>query len=365
MIDRSGNPINKRNAWSARATVYVRLIPPGAADTVHFRLDVPPDAGDTIRLHAKLNYRKFSWFNTHFSFAGESLPGVVTKHFDDRPMVFTGDTSRVSGKVKGVPRLPIVLVAEDTQELKVVDGGVPLPAMDRPALQEGDRERWNDYGIGLFLQGDLRGARVAFAKVTEIEPKYVDGWVNLGRVALGEGDLEEARRVLDRALKMDPELARTNHFLGVLEKELGGYDKALAHFRTATRKYPRDRVVLNQIGRVLFLKRDYKGAVRELDKVLAIDPEDLMAHYTLMLARRGLGDAEKAAYHQKLYERFKNDEASQELTGEYREKHPHDNNERQSIHEHRTVPPEEIRAFLDPRRRRAPAGAETVVSAGG
>ena len=55
-------------------TVYVRLIPPGAADTVHFRLQVPPDAGDTIRLHAKLNYRKFSWFNTHFSFAGESLP---------------------------------------------------------------------------------------------------------------------------------------------------------------------------------------------------------------------------------------------------------------------------------------------------
>ena len=365
LIDQSGNPINKRNAWAARATVYVRLIPPGAADTVHFRLQVPPDAGDKIRLHAKLNYRKFSWFNTHFSFAGESLPGVVTKHFDDRPMVFTGDTSRVSGKVKGVPRLPIVLVAEDTQELRVVDGGAPLPAMGRPALQEGDRERWNDYGIGLFLQGDLRAARVAFAKVTEIEPKYVDGWVNLGRVALGEGDLEEARRVLDRALEMDPALPRTHHFLGVLEKTLGAYDKSLAHFRAAEAKYPRDRVVLNQIGRVLFLKRDYRGAVRELDKVLAIDPEDLMAHYTLMLARRGLGDAKKAAYHQKLYERFKNDEASQELTGEYREKHPHDNNERQSIHEHRTVPPEEIRAFLDPRRRRAPAGAETVVSAGG
>ena len=206
-----------------------------------------------------------------------------------------------------MPRLPIVLVAEDTQELKC--GRRRAAAGDGPAGPPGGgRERWNDYGIGLFLQGDLRGARAAFAKVTEIEPKYVDGWVNLGRVALGEGDLDEARRVLGRALKMDPELARTHHFLGVLEKTVGAYDKSLAHFRAATRKYPRDRVVLNQIGRVLFLKRDYKGAVRELDRVLAIDPEDLMAHYTLMLARRGLGDAEKAAYHQKLYERFKNDE---------------------------------------------------------
>src|SRR5437879_9248761 len=33
MVDAHGNPINKRNAWATRALVYVRLIPPGAADT--------------------------------------------------------------------------------------------------------------------------------------------------------------------------------------------------------------------------------------------------------------------------------------------------------------------------------------------
>ena len=37
-IDAHGNPINKRNAWATRAVVYVRLIPPGAADTVHYRM---------------------------------------------------------------------------------------------------------------------------------------------------------------------------------------------------------------------------------------------------------------------------------------------------------------------------------------
>ena len=39
-LDAHGNPINKRNAWSTRATMYAHLIPPGAADTVHF-----PDEG--------------------------------------------------------------------------------------------------------------------------------------------------------------------------------------------------------------------------------------------------------------------------------------------------------------------------------
>ncbi len=45
LIDGDGNPINKRNAWQARSVFYVRLIPPGAADTVHYRIDcraMPP-----------------------------------------------------------------------------------------------------------------------------------------------------------------------------------------------------------------------------------------------------------------------------------------------------------------------------------
>ena len=45
-LDEHGNPINKRNAWATRSVAYVRLIPPGAADTVHYRLQIPEDAGD-------------------------------------------------------------------------------------------------------------------------------------------------------------------------------------------------------------------------------------------------------------------------------------------------------------------------------
>ena len=47
-LDEHGNPINKRNAWMTRSVAYVRLIPPGAADTVHYRLEIPADAGDRI-----------------------------------------------------------------------------------------------------------------------------------------------------------------------------------------------------------------------------------------------------------------------------------------------------------------------------
>ena len=108
----------------------------------------------------------------------------------------------------------------------------------------------------------------------------------------------------------------------------------MSHLRQAHRAYPRDRVVLNEIGRILFLQEKHSEAVAELGKVLAIDPEDLQAHYTLMLAFRGLGRPEEAERERKLYLRFKANEAAQEITGDFRRDHPFENNERQRIHEH-------------------------------
>jgi len=78
--------------------------------------------------------------------------------------------------------------------------------------------------------------------------------------------------------------------------------------------------------------------VKVLQSVLEIDPEDLQAHYNLMLCYNGLGNEKLAKEHQARYMRFKADESSQAITGPYRQAHPEDNNERQSVHEHVSVP---------------------------
>ena len=78
--------------------------------------------------------------------------------------------------------------------------------------------------------------------------------------------------------------------------------------------YPKDRVVLNQIARILFLKRDYTGAVKTLERVCLIDPEAIQMHYTAMLCYRGLQDSEKAAREEKLFRRFKAEESSTSIT---------------------------------------------------
>ena len=339
-IDAHGNPINKRNAWATRAVVYVRLIPPGAADTVHYRIHVPENAGNKITLHARLCYRKFSWYGTHEAFAGQpdpAAPNSVSPDYDDRPTVFTASLSGVSAKEEKIPDLPIVAVAQDEVTLPVVAHNAPAVEPKTIARKE-EWQRWNDYGIGLFLQGDLKAAAAAFQKVTDADPSNPDGWVNIGRCAVQEGDMARARTVLEKALALSPNLARANFFYAKVLRADGNYEGAAARLRSVLAQYPRDRVALNDLGRVLFLQRKYDEAVKVLQSVLAIDPEDLQAHYNLMLCYNGLGQESLAKEHQARYMRFKADESSQAITGPYRQAHPEDNNERQSIHEHVSVP---------------------------
>jgi cytochrome c-type biogenesis protein CcmH/NrfG len=312
MLDGEGNHINKRNAWQARSVLYVRLIPPGAADVAHYRVKIPASAKGPITFTAKLNYRKFAHYYTNYVYEGVKNP---------------------SGAVKGVPDVPIVTLAAAETKLMV---GEPKPWS--PVVRKEDRVRWNDWGIGLLLQGDLKGAQYAFKKVTEADPGYADGWLNMARALIQEGETDAAKPYVRKALAIDSSLGRIHFFQAMIQKADGDYDGALRSLNRVLGKYPRDRVALNQAGRVLFLQRKYPEAVAMFERVLGVDAEDLQAHYNLMLAYRGLGDVGKAEREEKLFRRFKADESSQQITAKPRLTSPEDNNERQAIHEHESAP---------------------------
>jgi Flp pilus assembly protein TadD len=343
LLDGEGNPIDKRNAWQARSALYVRLIPPGAADTAHFRLPIPKDAVGPIQLETRLNYRKFSEYYTRYAYAGVAKSGRSGLGFDSRQYTFDS---------RPVPELPVVTLAEAKAAVALGE------TQWAPALRPQDRERWNDWGIGLLLQGDLKGAEYAFRRVTEIEPAYPDGWVNIARALIQEGETMAARPFIDKALALSPDLARALFFRAMIQKADGDYGAALESLGLVTRQYPRDRVALNQTGRILFLQRRFAEAVNALREVLTVDPEDVQAHYNLMLSYRGLGQGQNADREEQLFRRFKADEASQQLTAQPRLLGPEDNNERQPIHDH--APEPDLPARLQNARTAAGRGAGAV-----
>ncbi len=118
-LTRDGNQINKRNAWQARSVLYVHAIPPGAADTVHYLLNIPKDAKGPIHLTAKLNHRKFSLVLHRSSLMPGSRSRVKSRRYDinHNAAEYSFDKANipanVSGEVKGeIPVTPITVLAK-------------------------------------------------------------------------------------------------------------------------------------------------------------------------------------------------------------------------------------------------------------
>jgi len=373
LVDGHSNPIYRRNAWSARAVVYAKVIPPGAADAVHFRLPVPKNCGKTVTLTAKLNYRKFNWLNNQFAYSGRtkdtlsataadgsaSVPvglgegktdGLVGRGFDDRPALFDADLNAVSGPTKAVPVLPITVLAQSAVTLPVVDANAAPDAPAAPPLDDDakkkERIRWNDYGIGLLLQGDFRHATSAFEQVTRVAPKWPEGYVNIGRVRQAERDSRAAQAAFEKAFAlydaaptpMTPyQRARTQFFYAQTQFDQGKLEESLTTLGKVIEVFPEDRNVRNLAGTILFRLGRYDEAITHLNATVGIDPEDIGAHYNLMKCYRAKGDPaslKQAGVEEALYRRFKVDETTTDLIGPYQRKHPADNNLTQRIHEH-------------------------------
>ncbi len=340
-LDEAGQEIAKRNGWDRRAAVYVRTIPPGSADTVHYRMVVPQEAAGTLRLRARLNYRKHKQAYHRWALGGapaapQPAGAVSLPRVDTREWVYDDDK---------VIELPVVVMAEDTLLLRVAADGTASRASSgllvngataggRPASSAEQRERFNDYGIGLLRQGDLRRAVEAFRRVQQIDPLYAEGFINEARAHLQEGDLDAAEGALQRAFALDGDSVKASYFLAQVAAARGEFRAALELLERVKREFAYDRRVLLDLARVHYLEGRFTDAVSEALAVLDIDPEELGAHYTLALAYRAMGEAEKAALHDARYRRYKEDEDIQALTGPFRRADVAANRESQSIHIH-------------------------------
>jgi tetratricopeptide (TPR) repeat protein len=228
--------------------------------------------------------------------------------------------------------LPITTIAADEQ---------PLPASGTPAAPAQPAwERWNDYGIGLLLEGnagsekgELRQAEAAFQEVERLGRP--EGPLNLARVYHKEGRLDDAVAALRRAAAAGANPWTVAWLTGLVNKENGLLDAAIANFEAALGAtspelrargfdFSRDYEVLNELGQALFERaKQERGperaaartallqrAVDAFDRTLAVDSENVTAHYALSLLHGELGQRERAAFHREAHLRYTPDEQS-------------------------------------------------------
>ena len=98
--------------------------------------------------------------------------------------------------------------------------------------------RWNDYAIGLFLQGDLKGAAEAWTRVAELAPEKPDGPLNRARAEIAEGRLADAKASLAEAEKRRPGWGKTSFFRATVAKDEGRLDDAQKDLEAVLEKFP-------------------------------------------------------------------------------------------------------------------------------
>lgn len=314
MLDREGNRIDRRNPQDIFTPLYNHQIPPGAGQVVHYDLVVPPDQREPLTLEVKLQYRKFDTVYMNYV--------LDTNYAKGGPFTITND-------------LPITTMASDTLVFPV-EGAAAAPAQEASPIPEW--QRWNDYGIGLLLEGDKgseKGQLIQAANAFEHVEKLgrADGPVNLARVYLKEGRLTDAVAALQRAAAFNPPAPRWTlaWFNGQVNKQNGYLDQAIAEFRGILEdRYPeldkrgfdfsKDYEVINELGQTYFERakmernnpqgqRDFLNlAARQFQRTLELDTENAAAHYNLALIHAQLGDESKAALHRQEHERLRPDD---------------------------------------------------------
>jgi hypothetical protein len=304
IIDTDGDHMDRRQPQDIRVPLYNNGIGPGAARVVHYRLRVPPDAHGAITLAAGTHYRKFSRDYTTFSLGAAH------------------------------PSLPVTTLASDTLDLPVGSTAASPPSPGSRGNPDPLWLRWNDYGIGLFLQGDLKGAARAWTRVEELAKDKPDGPLNRARAEIAEGRLADARASLAEAERRRPGWGKTAFFRATVAKDEGRLDDAERDLKAVLAKFPIDRVAWNNLGSVYWLAGRLPEALDAYGKTLAIDPEDLNAHYNRMRVYRAMGDRKNADIEDAAYRKYKDDETIRAIAGDYRLRNPWANRESLPIHVH-------------------------------
>lgn len=105
------------------------------------------------------------------------------------------------------------------------------------SLDPSDGRNQLRHGFLLATLNRLPEARAALEKATVVDPMFTPGWYMLGRVRVGQGDLDGARQALSRALAIDQQYQDADAYLGVISLLQGDAAAARATFLRLDRKF--------------------------------------------------------------------------------------------------------------------------------
>lgn len=124
--------------------------------------------------------------------------------------------------------------------------------------------------IELEHRRNLEAAKALFLRVVALEPSNINAWLNLGNIAIWQGDDETADRYARAVLDLDPGNEKALNNLGTLAVRKGDAEAAIGFFRQALELAPEHPQILTNLMLLLGGKNERRELYRMMIKVLAL-----------------------------------------------------------------------------------------------
>ena len=120
--------------------------------------------------------------------------------------------------------------------------------------------------------------------------------INLSNKAFNEKNFLEAKKILDEAIKLNPNVYELFHKLGIISYNLGNLDDSINYFKRAISINPKSSSTLSNLGNVYFKLKKKNLALKSYLEAIEIDPNNFNVNYNLgnfFLTYDDLTNAEK------------------------------------------------------------------------
>lgn len=146
----------------------------------------------------------------------------------------------------------------------------------------------------LLQKGDLAGADQQVANALRANPNDADALVFRARLTAFKGEVDAALFVIDRALKVAPQHSEGRATKAALLLEKGRVAEGKALLAALVKERDAPAMAHFNLGRCLHDEDDLDGALRSLEKALALEPDNGITRFHLAAVCADRGEHERA-----------------------------------------------------------------------
>jgi tetratricopeptide (TPR) repeat protein len=162
------------------------------------------------------------------------------------------------------------------------------------ALLPQDHAAYYELGRLAGGQGNFEEAKSWLGKAVAIHPSFAPGWFELGKVHAAMGNYQLALQAFDRALSFAPQDAPCWFYSGLALAMLNRRAEAIQHYRQAAKLDPDDWKAHFELGGLLGQDGKMSEARTESEAAIRLNPEFPVAHLNLGMALVQLGQLDEA-----------------------------------------------------------------------